>query len=146
MAQDKFNLKGLDAKIKAELAKSMVLIGNTAKNHFVKSFRDGGFEDKTIQKWQPRKKETKRSRGKGVLINRGFLFKSIRMEANRSNLSAIISTNRPYARIHNEGLQGKAFGKHSFKMPKRQFIGDSFSMNEKIKKVIYSAMDKGFKK
>lgn len=28
----------------------------------------------------------------------------------------------PYAAIHNEGLPGKAFGKYSFQMPKRQFM------------------------
>lgn len=28
----------------------------------------------------------------------------------------------PYAKIHNEGGQGKAFGKYAFKMPQRQYM------------------------
>lgn len=39
----------------------------------------------------------------------------------------------PYAAIHNEGLKGTAFGKHSFTMPKRQYMPtDSEGPNKKI--------------
>jgi phage gpG-like protein len=31
----------------------------------------------------------------------------------------------PYAAIHNEGGEGKAFGKYPFTMPKRTFVGQT---------------------
>ena len=40
---------------------------------------------------------------------------------------------------------GKAWGKHPFKMPKRQFMGDSYNLNEKVKAVIVKRLDKVFK-
>jgi hypothetical protein len=39
---------------------------------------------------------------------------------------------------------GKAWGKHTFKMPKRQFMGDSYNLNEQVKKVISKRLDKIF--
>lgn len=44
----------------------------------------------------------------------------------------IVFSNLEYARVHNEGEAAKVFGKKSFKMPKRQFMGDSQKLKEKI--------------
>jgi phage gpG-like protein len=40
----------------------------------------------------------------------------------------------PYSAVHNEGGQAKVFGKYSFTMPKRQFMGESRELNNKIVK------------
>lgn len=128
------------------LESSLIQIGNEAKNHFVGSFRLQGFQDKTVEKWKPRKKEDKRA-GRAILVKSGDLRRSIRREnLNKMKLSVTIATDLPYARIHNEGGMGKAWGKHPFKMPKRQFIGGSFVLNQKVKKTITSRLDKLFKK
>jgi len=81
---------------------------------------------------------------RGILIGKGGagrLSRSIRSKRFGS-LSAKIYTDVPYARIHNDGLMGKAWGKHSFKMPKRQFIGYSGKLNRQI----IAFLDKNIKK
>ncbi|MDR1848325.1 MAG: virion morphogenesis protein, partial [Bacteroidales bacterium] len=47
---------------------------------------------------------------------------------------AHIVSNLPYSAVHNEGGQAKVFGKYSFTMPKRQFMGESRELNNKIVK------------
>jgi phage gpG-like protein len=139
-------MKGLDKKVRSVLETSLIVIGNEAKNHFVNSFRLQGFEDKTVEKWKPRKKQDKRA-GRAILVKSGDLRRSIRREpVNKAAMKVTISTDLVYARIHNEGLMGKAWGKAPFKMPKRQFIGGSYVLNTKVKKTITKSLDRLFKK
>ena len=151
--QNKFNLKQAEQKARKALENAVVEIGNTAKNFFVENFRKQGFDDKSVQKWKPRKKKTYRTKSgklvddttRAILVKEGDLRRSIIRVPNRAAMSVKIQTNLDYAKIHNEGLMGKAFGKHPFKMPKRQFIGDSYNLNEKVKAVIVKRLDKVFK-
>jgi phage gpG-like protein len=139
-------MKGLDKKVRSVLETSLIVIGNEAKNHFVNSFRLQGFEDKTVEKWKPRKKQDKRA-GRAILVKSGDLRRSIRREpVNKAAMKVTIATDLVYARIHNEGLMGKAWGKAPFKMPKRQFIGGSYVLNTKVKKTITKSLDRLFKK
>ena len=181
---NKFNFKGIEKKARKVLENAMVEIGNTAKVFFVENFRKQGFDDKNIIRWQPRKKEDKRA-GRAILVKSGDLRRSIiRNPANRAALTIKISTDLPYAKVHNDGetinvggrkgsgtitrsirgnagfkdgkftkgrakkvtFQGKEYttGAYSIKMPKRQFMGDSYNLNEKIKKVIIKRLDKVF--
>jgi phage gpG-like protein len=150
--QNKFNLKGAEKKARKALENAVVEIGNTAKNFFVENFRKQGFDDKTVEKWEARKKKTYRTKSgkvvddttRAILVKTGDLRRSIIRVPNRSALNVKIQTDLPYAKVHNEGLMGKAFGKHPFKMPKRQFIGDSYNLNEKVKAVIVKRLDKVF--
>ena len=48
----------------------------------------------------------------------------------------VVSSDKPYAKIHNEGGKIKVFGKKSVNMPKRKFIGKSASLERTIKKEI----------
>lgn len=156
-AEHKKILKQIEA-FKPQLNKMVEGAGVLAVNHFTKSFRDGGFTDETFTPWKKRKRsrDTYKSgrRGesgikslgidRGVLIGQsgaGRLSRSIRSKRFGS-LSAKIYTDVPYARIHNDGLMGKAWGKHSFKMPKRQFIGYSGKLNRQI----IAFLDKNIKK
>ena len=119
------------------MERSLILIGNEAKNFFVNSFRVQGFEDKSVDKWKPRKKQTKRNIGRAILVQSGDLRRSIiRQPVNKANLSVKISTDLVYAKVHNEGIG---------KMPKRQFIGNSYKLNENCKKIVVSQLDKIFK-
>jgi phage gpG-like protein len=144
MAQKKFNLDKQAKAVKTQLERAMTLIGNEAKNHFVQSFRDGGFTDKSLKKWEPRKNQNKKSAGRGILVKSGDLRRSIiRRPVNKQALSVKITTDLIYAAVHNDGLMaGRGRG---FKMPKRQFIGNSYQLNEKVKKIIVQQTDKAFK-
>jgi phage gpG-like protein len=134
--QNKFNFKGIEKKARTTLENAMVEIGNSAKSFFVENFRKQGFDDKNVERWQPRKKADKRA-GRAILVKTGDLRRSIiRNPANRAALSIKISTDLVYAARHNNGLKG---------MPKRQFIGDSYNLNERIKKIIVKRLDNTFK-
>ena len=189
--QSKFNFKKIEQGGRTAMERAIILIGNEAKNFFVNSWRVQGFEDRTVEKWKPRKKETKRSIGRAILVQSGDLRRSIiRQPVNKAQLSVKISTDLPYAKIHNEGgvinkgastsvlhfrdvmtnIQTGAvtrrfaknrqtgmrhlratsamkvdIGAHTINMPKRQFMGDSYKLNEMCKKIIVSQLDKIFK-
>ena len=144
MSQWKF-----EEKIKAiERVKKTLptILGNMALNHFIKSFDDSGFTDYTLNKWRPRKRQGRGKKGRvksvgsrALLVKSGRLKRSIKLK-NKTFSLIKISSSLPYSEIHNEGLMGKAWGKHSFKMPKRQFIGDS----EKLRKQILNEIEKTF--
>jgi phage gpG-like protein len=205
--QNKFNFKGIEKKARTTLENAMVEIGNAAKSFFVENFRKQGFDDKNVEKWPKRKKTERKGRGKyakgedgkrdknsvrsvksgrAILVKSGDLRRSIiRNPANRAALSVKISTDLPYAKVHNNGetinvsgrkgsgtiarsirgsagfkdgkftrgrakrvtFQGKEYttGAYAIKMPKRQFMGDSYNLNERIKKIIVKRLDKTFK-
>lgn len=48
----------------------------------------------------------------------------------------IIATDQPHAEVHNEGLRSKIFGRKTFTMPKRQFMGTSNKLNRHARKTI----------
>lgn len=139
---EKFNLKGLDKKTRGVLESAIIVISNSAKNFFLGNFRKQGFDDKSVTSWTPRKKEDKRS-GRGILIKSGDLMKSIISNPDTSRLMATISTNLDYAKVHNDGL--KAGRGRGFKMPKRQFIGDSYNLNKTLKDILERKLDSIFK-
>ena len=62
----------------------------------------------------------------------GRLRRDVANSLKQANFDKIIfRVQSPYAQIHNEGLMGKAFGKYPFKMPKRQFIGQTRELTNK---------------
>ena len=128
-AEHKKILKDLQV-FKPQLEKVVDAMGVLAANHFTTSFRNQGFTDETLERWQPRKR-TERSRlgNRAVLVKSGRLRRSIRTK--RFGLLAVkILTDVPYASVHNNGERsGRGRG---FKMPKRQFIGYSGVLNRKI--------------
>lgn len=125
------DLKKFESKIPVIVTK----MGNIGKNHSLQSFRDQGFTDTSLQKWQPRKGEfsgniariRKRGRdsGRAILVKSGALRRSIR-ERRMGKYAVELVSNLPYANRHNEGI----------KMPKRQFVGYSSRMSMKIEKMI----------
>jgi hypothetical protein len=199
---NKFNLKQAEQKARKALEAAIVDVGNTAKVFFVESFRKQGFDDQSVQKWKKRQVSERKGRGskksaaelgtvrsvkagRAILVKTGDLRRSIkRNPANRAALSIKISTDLPYAKVHNDGetinvsgrkgsgtitrsirgsagfkdgkftrgrakkvtFQGKEYttGAYSIKMPKRQFMGDSYNLNKKVKAVIVKRLDKVF--
>jgi len=151
--QNKFNMKQVEKKAHIALQNCIVEAGNTAKNFFVESFRKQGWDDRSVTRWQPRKRTTYRTKkGKivddttrAILVKSGDLRRSIiRHNANRAAMSIRITSDLPYSKIHNEGGDGKAWGKYRFKMPQRKFMGESFNLNEKVKQVIIKRLNKVF--
>lgn len=138
-----------------------VKVGNEAKAHFQDNFRKEGFVNGGLHKWQPaqRKLVTARYRkgknGKRVKVaaraanryntlmsSRNHLYSSTEYEAKPGE--AIIKNEVEYAAVHNEGLMAGRKG-HQFRMPKRQFIGESKELNDKVENIITTEITKLFK-
>lgn len=135
------DLKRFEAKV-PHMVSEMGAIG---LNHFTQSFSNQGFTDSVLEKWQPRKRTSYRTRSgsrvndttRGILIGKGTANLRKLRKVRSGRYSIDIKSNPvtdKYARVHNEGLRaGRGNG---FKMPKRQFIGYSKSMNDKIVRMI----------
>jgi phage gpG-like protein len=134
------SLLGKYSAIYKERRKLPETVGTIAVTFFKRSFRRQGFLNNGLQKWNPRKGEKVRGantkkkdkESRGILIGKGTgdkLSRSIRIEQ-KSFFRIVITSPKVYAEIHNSGLMGKAFGKYSFKMPKRQFMGKSTELNK----------------
>jgi phage gpG-like protein len=129
------------------------LLGNDAVNFFKNSFRKQGWEDEGMQRWKPRKGEVnagisrvskKSGSGRAILVKSGDLKKSIIVElANWRKIR--ITSNLPYAAIHNEGLKGSAWGKHPFQMPKRKFMGRSRKLHNNLRAKIETKINSAMK-
>jgi len=106
-------------------------VGNIAKNHYLKAFRDQGFTDDRLNPWKRRKRPSssdRRNRGRrAILVNRGHLKRSIRVGAASFDRVEVGSYGIKYAKFHNKG-EGK--------LPERKFVGASKVMNEQIRRKI----------
>ena len=126
-----FGFDKMLAKAKVEKQRLPVKIGIEAKKWYLLGFRqDGGQTDEG--KWEARKKPDKNPKKRGILVQRNTLRDSISVL--KASWYGIVIGSRGviYAAIHNFGLRGRAFGKYSFTMPKREFIGKSTGLNRKI--------------
>jgi phage gpG-like protein len=69
-------------------------------------FREQAWLDTNTENWKKRKDNTwnkkKQRKGRGILIDSGRLFRSIRKIIAQPNL-VVIGTDVPYARMHNDG-------------------------------------------
>lgn len=127
-----------------------------ALNFIAYNFRQQGFTDKSLQKWQKRKtpdidskrKSDKRARkmdeGRAILIGLssrtqgGHLKDSFTGETYPGG--ATISTDKPYASVHNFG--GKAGRGSGFEMPQRQMIGESEYLTKHINDKLTAEIEK----
>lgn len=106
------------------------IAANVAVNHFKENFQKQGFEKK---KWKEvkRRKSSKvkgaRSTRKILTGNTGDLGRSFEKPTFKPSTALIIS-DLPYSAVHNLGLRaGRGKG---FRMPKRQFMGESEMLNK----------------
>ena len=78
-----------------------------------------------------------RATKRGILLGSGSstLRDSIR-QIKRTKTFVKIGSEIDYADVHNFGLNAKIFGKQTFKMPKREFVGESKKLNKNISKKI----------
>lgn len=75
---------------------------------------------------------------------RNYLMNSVNATGNNGRI--IVFSNAPHAQLHNEGGQFRVFGKATATMPKRQFIGPSKELNDKVELLIINQIDKIFDK
>ena len=145
MSPDEFlnNIRQSSDKIASAFERRIpLMVGNAGKSHFKSNFQKGGFVDQNLKKWKPAKRIGKAKGAKGqygtLLSARNFLYNSINYRV--LPYQVVIFTRVPYAIVHNEGLRaGRGKG---FKMPKRQFIGDSAVLNNKISLIIDEELSK----
>lgn len=139
-------------QFKQELPKMTDIMLVTAVNHFSDNFKKQGFDNNGVEKWQARKRKFYRTRSgkrvddtsRGILIGKGSGRLSRSLRKRRLNLlSGVITSPLIYARVHNEGLRAGRGG--GFKMPKRQFVGYSESLNRKIKARLEGRINQIFK-
>src|ERR1035437_2875780 len=132
------------------------IIGNMGTRFFVESFTKQGFTDTSFEAWQkpqrmipgmpaykyPLKKVLNR-RSRNILVGKSGGTKSgahthLKQSVNTSLKSAswsniLWAVPQPYARRHNEGLDY---------MPKRKFIGYSYTLMKQIEEKVNSEMIK----
>jgi len=124
-------------KLKKDLP---ILLANDAQNYFVKPFKTTtgqGFDGKA---WTARKKETKKSIGKPILVGTGKLRRAVQNSVREKTFDkvrlVIDGGSIPYASVHNNG---------SDEMPQRQFMGQSEELKKEQRKTIIKFIDKIWK-
>ena len=146
--------------------KTPTIIGVEAVNHFKESFENQGFTDTNLEKWDDVKRRDSSSRWHGfeygsnanrigvkrrkasamsnyshaatsrpILSGQSQnLMNSLRWE--KRGRGSLITAGTPYAEIQNEGGTIKIFGKKETTMPKRQFMGRSQVLIDKLQNKI----------
>ncbi len=129
------------------------VLGTQAKNHFKDSFDHEGFMDEdTVKKWpevkrrdpdspwyghssQTGKFAESRTTAKILTGHTGELKESITYV--KIHRGVRVSNPKEYAKVHQEGLTAKIYGKKVFQMPARPFIGRSRTLKRNIEEKIY---------
>lgn len=123
------------------------IIGTEAVEHFRESFANQGFTDKSLEKWPQVERRKPKSDWYGHSGETGK-FSQARTTAkiltgetgNLANATTYTLTQQGvkvvnamvYAAVHNFGQAAKIYGKKSFKMLARPFIGKSVVMKHNI--------------
>jgi len=144
-------------------------VAGMAVNRFKSSFDKQGFMDRSFRAWEPRKG----GGGGATLVQTGHLRDSIKIDS-ATMRQVSISNDAPYANIHNEGgvvkipvtskmrkyfwymfkatgegkWKGMAMTKKThfiFRMPKRQFMGESADLMNRIDREFESQISRVMK-
>ena len=137
------------------------ILGVEAINHYKESFENEGFkDDETIQKWPDVKRRDSDSAWHGHSGQTGKFSQARTIakilsgetgetEELKSALTYVkidkgvrVSNPKEYAKVHQEGLQAKIYGKKVFQMPARPFIGNSKLLKRNIEAKILREIKK----
>lgn len=103
-----------------------LVLGNMAKNHFLQSFKDEGFTDRSFSAWAGRSTQNRsdrRARGRrALLVDSGHMRRSIRVIRASFSRTVVGSEGVPYAKYHNDPKQARVH---------RKFIGKSEVLRKK---------------
>jgi phage gpG-like protein len=124
------------------------VIGVEAKNHFREGFVNEGFTDKALEPWEEVKrredaalkrnkngkvsKSQPRDQRRKILSDAGTLKNSIDYSITGNEIEVGTDDVKGKAEAHNEGTTTAGRG-NSTTIPKRQFIGQSNQLEQKIK-------------
>lgn len=120
--------------------------GAIAKKHFRENFERGGFVDDGLHEWKPALRLSSKygdKKNKTLMSSRNHLYNNIQDIPQRGSVK--IENRTPYAVAHNEGTT-TAGRNRNVTIPKRQFIGESKELTEKIKYLIETEVEKVIKK
>lgn len=141
------------------------IMGVEAVNHFKKSFLDQGFTDTNLEKWQEVKRRDPASTWRGFQYGSSAPKpKAKRKSGSQTNFSPAAETRKilsgpsgqlkdgityertakgvrvyastVYSKLQNEGGPMKVFGRGGKTMPKRQFMGKSEVLRNRIRSII----------
>lgn len=117
--------KNFDKKIrKLESTKKdlPLQLANIAKRHFVQSFKDGGFRDVNLSPWAKRKANSRRNKGRALLVDTGAMRRSVKVIKASFDIIKVGSVGVSYAKYHNDPKKARVH---------RQFIGKSKALRQK---------------
>ena len=135
----KFNLDRVLQNVEQMKTTLPKVLANDAKRFFLSSWDKQGFTDVGLTPWKPRAKETKKTKGKSILVGTGKLRRAVANSVKSATFESIkFEVNLPYAAIHNEGGTLHNGGT----MPKREFMGDSKTLRDLLEKKINLAIEK----
>jgi phage virion morphogenesis protein len=133
------------------------IIGVEATNHFKESFQNEGFTDKNLEPWKDVKRRDPLSPWYGHSGQTGK-FSQARTTAKiltgetRELQNSItykylpngtrVTSDKPYAGVHQFGLKAKVYGKKAFTMTARPFMGRSEVLMKKINDKIVRELKK----
>lgn len=104
-----------------------VIVKVEAENMWAENFRNEGFTDVTLTKWPPRKKPETPHR---ALLVKSSTMKGHALKGRKVGRQIDFVFPLDYMKVHNEG--GRAGRGRGFQMPKRQYIGESQVLNQRI--------------
>jgi phage gpG-like protein len=101
------NLPTTVGDMKAALAKALPLLphrmGVIAVAFSMERFRQQNWVGASgVEPWKPRKKDSQKNKGKGILVQSGNLRRSIRITAETRD-GVTVGSNIIYAKVHNQG-------------------------------------------
>lgn len=156
MALQGGNIKAFKQQVQRAHQQVPKIAAVEAERYFMNSFKKEAWED---EKWKKRKREregVKRTDRRALLVKTGRLMRGFQ-RGFAGKYAAMIVNATPYAEVHNEGLRVKAtqhvrahhrragtsrtqvqshIRKVDFRMPQRQFMGNSHKLNLIIRKKI----------
>lgn len=127
------------------------ILGTEAVNHFRESFQNEGFTDETLNPWKDVKRRDPASKWHGHSGQTGkfspartsakILSGETRELQNSLTFTRIVAgvrvtSDKPYAAVHQFGGMAKIYGKKQFQMTPRPFVGKSAVLVRKINEKI----------
>jgi phage gpG-like protein len=112
-------LKLTENEFKARFLSLPSRMGDIALRFIDGNFRAQGYQGTSFIRWAVRKAQTKKNKGRAILVGSGRMRRGFRKQVRGSAEVAIIN-DTVYADVHNAGLRsGRGAG---FDMPKRQMV------------------------
>lgn len=127
--------------LEAQIVRDVIAV--EAERIHAENFRAEAFIDTPPDKWQARKKGDKNPNRRALLVKTGTLKGHALKGRTRKGAVEFVFP-LAYEKVHNEGL--KAGRGKGFDMPKRQFVGESKVLTERINKKAKQLFDDTLKK